>query len=136
MNKAMKISASLKSNINHHDVVVQTVGIAKGKNISTKSSGLKSSVNSAEGLLLSFANCFSNDLYREAGNRNISISNMEVIFSGEFGAEGEARNKFTYRANVMSDAPSSEIHELIHYTDQKGEIQNTLRKGVAITLID
>lgn len=132
----MKISASLKRNINHQDVVVQTVGIAKGKKISPKSSGLESSVNGAEGLLLSFATCFCNDLYREAGNRNIYISGMEVTFSGDFGAEGEARNNFTYRANVMSDAPALEIHELIRCTDQIGEIQNTLRKGVAITLID
>ena len=85
-------------------------------------------------LLLSLATCFCNDIYREASNRNITVSGVEVEFTGEFGAEGESGSNFTYTANVMSDAPPADIEALINYTDQIAEIHNTLRKGLSITL--
>jgi len=132
----MKISASIKSNFNHHDIVVQTDDIAKEMNISPQSNGFGSSVSGTELLLLSLATCFCNDLYREAANRHLLISGVEVIFSGEFGTEGEADTNFTYTAYVNSDAPSWKIGELIKYTDQIAEVHNILRKGVSITLTD
>ncbi|QHV98564.1 OsmC family protein [Spirosoma endbachense] len=130
----MKISASIKSAFNHQETVVQTNESATTMQISTKSSGFGSSINGGELLLLSLATCFCNDIYREAGKRNIAVSGVEVLVTGEFGAEGEPGSNFTYKANVISEAPPAEIEELIRYTDQIAEVHNTLRKGLSITL--
>ncbi|QIP11832.1 OsmC family protein [Spirosoma aureum] len=130
----MKISASIKSTFNHQETVVQTNESATTIQISTKSSGFGSSINGGELLLLSLATCFCNDIYREAGKRNIAVSGVEVLVTGEFGAEGEPGSNFTYKANVVSEAPPAEIEELILYTDRIAEVHNTLRKGLSITL--
>ncbi|WP_332369742.1 OsmC family protein [Spirosoma telluris] len=85
-------------------------------------------------LLLSLATCFCNDIYREAGKRNLVVSGVEVVFTGEFGADGEPGSNFTYTTNVTSDAPAAEIEALIKHTDQIAEVHNTLRKGLSIRL--
>lgn len=131
----MKISASVKSEFNHHTIVVQTNDAAKEIAIPPKSTGYGSSVNGAELLMLSLATCFCNDIYREAAKRNIKVSGVEVKFNCEFGKDGEAGTNFQYTANVISDEPAEVIQELIDHTDQIAEIHNTLRKGVDIKLV-
>jgi len=130
----MKVSANIKSNFNHHDIVVQTDETAKELQISPKPSGYGSSVNGGELLLLSLATCYCNDIYREAGKRNIVLSGVEVIFNGEFDAEGGSGSNINYSVKVLSDVSAAEINDLITYTDQIAEIHNTLRKGVSVTL--
>lgn len=131
----MKVSAAIKNKFNQNEIIVQTNGDAKEIKISPKPAGYGSSVNGAELLLLSLATCFCNDIYREANKRNISVSEVEIVFTGDFGGEGESGTNFQYRVNVKSDAASEEIEELIKYTDNIAEIHNTLRKGLNITLI-
>jgi len=130
----MLMSATVKSSFNKHDVEVQTNGVAKSMLIAAKSTGYGSSINGGELLLTALATCFCNDIYREAAKRNITVNGVEVEVTGEFGAEGEPGFNFQYKAKVMSDAPQSEIDDLIVHTDQVAEIHNTLRKGLNITL--
>lgn len=130
----MTISASIASEFNQHQVVVQTNNLAKELAIPPKPSGLGSSVNGGELLLLALATCFCNDIYREAGKRNIIVSGVKVMVTGEFGADGEPGSNFTYRANVTADASPAEIDELVRHTDQIAEVHNTLRQGVKVTL--
>ena len=131
----MKISASINSKLNQHEIKVQTNNSIKEIHISPKDSGFGSSINGGELLLLSLATCFCNDIYREATKRNIDISNVEVIVNGEFGAEGEPGSNFTYKTCIISNASESEIEDLIKHTDKIAEIHNTLRKGIKVTLI-
>lgn len=131
----MKIFASIKSQFNQQETLVQTNGVEKEMQISVKSSGFGSSINGGELLLLSLATCFCNDIYREAGKRNLIVSGVEVEFTGEFDGDGESGSNFQYTARVISDEPATEIETLIAHTDQIAEIHNTLRKGLSITLI-
>ena len=131
----MKISATIKSQFNNQQTMVQTNDSAKEMQISVKSSGFGSSINGGELLLLSLATCFCNDIYREAEKRNIVVTGVEIEVTGEFGGEGEPGSNFQYKAQVISDASLSEINDLIRYTDQIAEIHNTLRKGISITLV-
>jgi len=131
----MKISASIKSSFNQHEISVQTNDSSKELKISPKATGFGSAVNGGELLLLALATCTCNDLYREAGKRSLNISNVDVTFNGEFGADGEPGSNFTYKINVVSDSPSAEIQELIAHTDRIAEIHNTLRKGLPVTLV-
>jgi len=130
----MLMSATVKSSFNKHDVEVQTNGAAKSMLIAAKSTGYGSSINGGELLLTALATCFCNDIYREAAKRNITVNGVEVEVTGEFGAEGEPGFNFQYKAKVDSNALQSEIDDLIVHTDQVAEIQNTLRKGLNITL--
>jgi uncharacterized OsmC-like protein len=132
----MKMSANIKSSLNQHGVEVQTNGAAKQLNIDTKPSGFGSAINGGEMLLLALATCFCNDIYREAVKRNIEVSGVDVEVTGEFGADGEPGFNFSYKANVVSDAPAEEIEELIRHTDKVAEIHNTLRRGASVTLAE
>ncbi|RCR71278.1 OsmC family protein [Larkinella punicea] len=131
----MEISASIKNTFQQHEVVVQTNGDAKTVQISPKPSGYGSSLNGGELLLLSLATCFCNDIYREAAERNISVSEVKVVCTGRFGGVGEPGSDFQYKVTVISDAPSDEIDALIKHTDRIAEIHNTLRQGLSITLV-
>lgn len=130
----MKISALIKSEFNKHIALVQTNDNRQEIHISPKATGFGSSVNGGELLMLALATCFCNDIYREAKKKNITVSNVEVSVTGEFGSEGEPGTNFQYKASVTADAPSAIVEELIAYTDTVAEIQNTLRKGIGITL--
>ena len=132
----MKVSASIKSNFNHHEVVIQSDDAAKTMQGSPKASGYGSSVNGGELLFLSLDTCFCNDLYREAGKRNIALAGVEVLLKSEFTAEGKPGTNFSYWAKVSSDALDAEIQDLIASTDRVAEIHNTLRKGVSVLLKD
>lgn len=130
----MNISAKIKSSYDHHAIDVQTNGDLKNITIQPKSTGYGSSINGGELLMLSLATCFCNDLYREANKRNIKIETIEVECTGDFGAEGEPGGNFRYKTNVIADASTEDIRNLINYTDQVAEIHNTLRQGLSITL--
>ncbi|MGG9971183.1 OsmC family protein [Ferruginibacter sp. SUN002] len=130
----MKISASIKSKLNQLETTVQTNDSIKEIAIAPKSSGYGSSINGGELLLLSLATCFCNDIYREAAKRNMVVSDVEVIVTGDFGGEGEPGSNFQYKANVIADATTEEIKALIEHTDKVAEIHNTLRKGLNVTI--
>jgi uncharacterized OsmC-like protein len=130
----MKISASIKSSFSQHETSVQTDEAEKKLQIAPKPTGFGSSINGGELLMLSLATCFCNDIYREAAKRNIAVSAIDVTVTGEFGGEGNPGYNFSYKTNVISDAPAPVIEELIRYTDRVAEVHNTLRKGVNITL--
>lgn len=131
----MKITATLENNPNKHIVVVHTDDVAQEITISGKPNGLGSSVNGGELLCLALATCFCNDLYREARKRNIQLTKVGVEASAEFPAEGAAGQNITYRAIVEGEASDEEIAALIQHTDQVSEIQNTLRSGVSVSLV-
>jgi uncharacterized OsmC-like protein len=130
----MNVAASIISKYHKLECSVETDDSAKEITITPKTSGFGSSVSGAELLLLSLATCFCNDVFREAGKRNMKVSAVKVTVTGEFGAEGAPGSNFRYQAQVSADASPPEIEELIRHTDRVAEIQNTLRKGLNIEL--
>lgn len=131
----MKVTASVKSGFNQHEVLVSTNEKSQPLQIQCKSSGYGSGMNGGELLMLALATCFCNDLYREAEKRGIKISSLEVIASGEFNKEGEAGRNLTYSAKVEADCSNETIEDLIRHTDTVAEIHNTLRSGLSVTLV-
>jgi uncharacterized OsmC-like protein len=122
----MKIAATVKNVYNQHEVQVETNGSAQTLQIPPKANGYGSSVNGGEMLLLALATCFCNDIYREAGKKNMVIT----------GAEGEPGGNFQYKVKITSEASETEIRELIRHTDQIAEVHNTLRKGTTVTIVE
>lgn len=128
------MSATIVNKLEKNDVRVQTNGDSRKLIIPSKTSGYGSAVNGGELLLLALATCFCNDLYREAGKRDISVSEVEVTASAEFDEEGQPGKNFRYRVRVEAKASDEEIAELIRHTDSIAEIHNTLRNSVRVEL--
>jgi organic hydroperoxide reductase OsmC/OhrA len=85
--------------------------------------------------MLALATCYCNDLYREAARLGVSLDSVEVHASAEFPGVGLAATNIAYQAKVSSGASPAEIAELLEVTDAVAEIQNTVRSGVPVTLL-
>jgi uncharacterized OsmC-like protein len=130
----MKISAQVRNSAGQHDVALQTNDNVHSLVIPPRATGFGSSVNGGERLFLALATCYCNDVYREAAKRSISVEQVEVEVSGDFGADGEPARNITYRAKVTAQASEADIRELMRQTDRVAEIQNTLRLSTPVTL--
>lgn len=130
----MKISAQVKNSPGHHEVMLKTNDQVHFLAIPPKTTGSGSGINGGELLFLALATCYCNDIYREAAKKGIHVKNVEVIVEGEFGPEGEPARNVTYGAYVTADAGKTEIEDLMRYTDEVAEIQNTLRAATPVTL--
>jgi organic hydroperoxide reductase OsmC/OhrA len=131
----MKISATIRNGLGRNDVDVQTDGRPRALDLPSKTSGRGSAVNGGELLFVALATCFCNDLYREAAQRGIEITAVDVTVRGEFGAAGEPARDIEYRAAVRSPASADDIRQLIAHTDTVAEIHNTVRHGTDVSLV-
>ena len=130
----MKIKARVQNSAGNHQVTLQTNDTAHSIHIPPRPTGFGSSANGGELLFLALATCYCNDVYREAAKRGITVQSVEVEVEGDFGAEGAPARNVTYRAKVAAKASEEETRELMKYTDQVAEIQNTLRVETPVTL--
>lgn len=131
----MKVSAQVKSSEGSHEVYLKTNNNAHSIEIPPKASGFGSSANGGELLFLALATCYCNDIYREAVKRSITVRNVQVEVSGEFGeTPGSSAENVTYKAIVEAEASQDDILDLMRHTDTVAEIQNTLRRGIAVRL--
>lgn len=131
----MQITATVVSSADRHEATVRTGQASQTLRVARKESGLGSSVNGGEFLMLALATCFCNDLYREAARLGIPIQGAEVEASGEFPAIGLAATNISYRAKVHSTAPPTDVERLLRETDAVAEVHNTIRSGVPVRLI-
>ncbi len=132
----MQISANLINKKNENSVILKTDDDAHSIIISSKKSGYGSSANGGELLFLALAACYCNDIYREAGKQGIQIEHVEVEVKGDFDSESSPASNIIYSAVVKAKAKRDVIIELMNLTDKVTEIQNTLRTGVPVTLVN
>ena len=129
----MKFSASIKNDPDNHQVTLKVGDKEQTLPIAPKPTG-GSSVTGGELLFLALATCFCNDIYREAGKREIKVHSVEVEVHGDFEAERMPASDIVYRVKVNANASKDRIDELILYTDEIAEIQNTVRLGTPVRL--
>ena len=110
----MKISARVHNSHAQHQVTLTTDAKARSIVISPKAEGNGSSTNGGELLLLALATCYCNDIYREAANRGIKVTHVEVEAEGEFLAEGAPATMVNYRAKVAAHASEAAIARTGH----------------------
>jgi uncharacterized OsmC-like protein len=132
----MQISARLINKKNENSVVLKTENNIHSINIPSKKSGYGSGINGGELLFLALAACYCNDIYREAVKQKIEVKSVEVQVKGDFDAESFPASNIIYSATVKAAAKRDAIIELMNLTDKVSEIQNTLRKGVPVTLVN
>jgi organic hydroperoxide reductase OsmC/OhrA len=131
----MRIAANVRNTGSEHRVTVSTGGAVQDLRISAKATGNGSSVNGGELLMLALATCYCNDLYREAAQLGIAIDSVEIEAQAEFDGVGLAAKDIRYRARIDSAAPIASIEELLRRTDAVAEVHNTVRAGVAVSLV-
>ena len=131
----MHISASIFNAGEQNEIKVATNNASKTLAIPSKTGGKGASVNGGELLFAALATCLCNDIYREAAKRQMEVTSVEVIVSGEFGGEGEPGFNIQYEANVKANDTEERIHDLVAYVDKVAEVHNTLRMGTPVTLV-
>lgn len=133
----LQISAQLENTFGQHAVRLSTNDNAHAITIPPRATGFGSSANGGELLFLALATCYCNDIYREAAKLNITVRSVRVDVYGEFdGTPGGPAENVTYSATVEAEASEEAIVALMRHTDTVAEIQNTLRKGMPVTLTE
>ncbi len=132
----MQISAQLVNKKNENSVILKTDNNTHSINIPSKKTGYGSGVNGGELLFLALAACYCDDIYREAGKQGIEVKSVEVEVKGDFDTESLPASNIIYSATVKAAAKRDAIIELMNLTDKVSEIQNTLREGVPVTLVN
>ena len=131
----MEISAAVTSSASGHEAIVRTGTVSQSLAVPAKATGLGSSINGGEFLMLALATCYRNDLYREAARLGIPIEGAQVEATAEFPGVGLAATNIRYRAVVKSSADAEAIAQLLSETDAVAEVHNTVRAGVPVELL-
>ncbi len=85
-------------------------------------------------LHVAVAGCISNDLFREADKRGISLRHVAVRVTGDFAGSPAVSTGIGYEVDVEGDAPREELEELVRHVDAIAEIPNSLRLGTRVEL--
>jgi putative redox protein len=108
----------------------RTVTIDRAK----ESGGFGLGFNGGELLLLAIGGCYSNDIFREADKRDITVKNVQVRVSADWAGDPVRAQNVSFSVLVEAAASEKEILDLQH-TDQVAEIPNSLRLGTEVRLV-
>jgi organic hydroperoxide reductase OsmC/OhrA len=108
-----------------HSLVVDRPAAAGG-------SGL--GFNGGQLLYLAIAACWSNDLYREAAARGITLHRVAVAVDGDFPGRGAASSEIRVDVQVEADADDAALRELLAEVERVAEIPATLARPTTIAI--
>ena len=100
----------------------------------TAAGGAGLGFNGGQLLYLAIAACYSNDLYREAATRGITIRRVAVTVDGDFPSRGAASTPIVVDVEVAADAPQADVETLLDEVDLVAEIPRSLRDGTSVEL--
>ena len=90
--------------------------------------------NGGQLLHLAVAGCVSNDLFREAAKREITLTRVVVTVDGGYGGQPVVSTGISYSVEVAGPASESDLVALVNHVDRIAEIPNSLRQGTPVTL--
>ncbi|HEY2519391.1 MAG TPA: OsmC family protein [Streptosporangiaceae bacterium] len=90
--------------------------------------------NGGQLLHLAVAGCVSNDLFREAAKREITLTRVVVTVDGGYGGQPVASTGISYSVEVAGQASEPDLIALVSHVDRIAEIPNSLRQGTPVTL--
>ena len=108
----------------------RTVTIDRAKD----AGGMGLGFNGGELMLLAIGGCYSNDIYREATKRGVTVHRVEVKVTADWGGDPVRAQNVAFSVVVEADASEQAILDLIHHTDRVAEIPNSLRFGTEVRL--
>ncbi len=89
--------------------------------------------NGGQLLHLAVAGCVSNDLFREAARREITLTRVVVTVDGGYGGQPVVSTGISYSVEVAGPASESDLAALVNHVDRIAEIPNSLRQGTPVT---
>lgn len=90
--------------------------------------------NGGQLLYLAVGGCVSNDLFREAAARGISLTTVRVRVTGDFSGDPAVSEDIAYDVELGGEATREELEGLAAHVDAIAEIPNSLRRGTPVTL--
>lgn len=90
--------------------------------------------NGGQLLYLAIGGCVSNDLFREARTRGISLTTVRVAVHGDFSGDPAVSEDVSYEVEVAGDAPEEQLRDLVAHVDAIAEIPNSIRRGTPVNL--
>ena len=85
-------------------------------------------------LHLAVAGCISNDLFREAAARGITLERVVVRVDGGFAGDPALSTGISYDVEISGVADNAELRALVQHVDDIAEIPETLRAGTTVGL--
>jgi uncharacterized OsmC-like protein len=76
----------------------------------------------------------SNDLFREAAARGISLERVVVRVDGDFAGEPARSTGISYDVEISGAADEAALRALVQHVETIAEIPATLRAGTAVNL--
>jgi organic hydroperoxide reductase OsmC/OhrA len=92
--------------------------------------------NGGQLLYLSIAACISNDLFREASSRGISLRDVALSVDGDFPGRGEPSSPISVTVSITGDASQDDLGALLDEVDRIAEIPNSIRGTTPITIVE
>ena len=92
--------------------------------------------NGGQLLYLAVAGCVSNDLFREAAAKGITLRRVVVTVDCDFPGRGEPSTSIDYDVEVEGDASDEVLAALLDEVDAIAEIPTSIRNGTPIRLRD
>ncbi|MFI5844583.1 OsmC family protein [Catenuloplanes sp. NPDC051500] len=92
-------------------------------------------LNGGQLLHLAVGACVSNDLFREAALRGITLTRVAVTVDGGFAGAPAVSSGISYAVEVDGDAGDAELRALVAHVDAIAEIPNSLRGGTPVRLV-
>ena len=86
-------------------------------------------------LNLAVAGCVSNDLFREAAGRGVTLKRVTVRVHSDYVGTPAVSTPIEYEVDIEADASDEEIVALIAHVDAIAEIPNSLRNGTPVRLV-
>lgn len=133
---SVKISGKVSIDGGSCHTEVATNDVRHGVDLGAKAEAPGAATNGGELLCLALATCFANDVYREAQRDGVQVSRVEVVVDAEFGGRGDPARSLAFRVRVSGDDDPKRLRRLVEDTDGVAEIQNTLRLGIPVELVD
>jgi putative redox protein len=99
-----------------------------------KAGGRGLGFNGGQLLNLAVAGCISNDLFREAAARGITLHRVRVTAESDYTGQPAVSTPIEYSVEIAGDADDAALDELIAHVNDIAEIPNSLRQGTPVTL--
>jgi putative redox protein len=100
----------------------------------TKAGGRGLGFNGGQLLNLAVAGCISNDLFREAAARGITLHRVRVTAESDYTGQPAVSTPIEYSVEIAGDADDAALDELVAHVNDIAEIPNSLRQGTPVTL--
>ena len=90
--------------------------------------------NGGQLLNLAIGGCISNDLFREAGKRDVALERVVVRVDNDYVGEPAVATDIGYSVELYGAASEEQLRDLAAWVDEIAEIPNSIRNGTAVRL--